>query len=62
MGDVIDDIPETDSTNLFYGDNNLYIVSLSSVIPISYKQSLTLGALSSCQLEQMEDYHLIMGL
>eukprot|EP00957_Ditylum_brightwellii_P095675 7290214-Ditylum_brightwellii.AAC.1 len=62
MGDVIEDIPKTDSVSLPFGNNNLHIVSLPLVIPVSYEHSLTLGALSSCQLEQMEEYHPIMGL
>eukprot|EP00957_Ditylum_brightwellii_P148340 11293651-Ditylum_brightwellii.AAC.1 len=62
MGDVIEDIPETDSVNPPFGDNNLHIVSLPPVISVSYKHVLTSGALSSHQLEQMENYHLIMGL
>eukprot|EP00957_Ditylum_brightwellii_P044315 3362329-Ditylum_brightwellii.AAC.1 len=57
MGDVIEDIPKTDSVNPPFGNDNLCIVSLPLVIPVSYKHSLTLGALSSCQLEQMEEYH-----
>eukprot|EP00957_Ditylum_brightwellii_P033913 2569791-Ditylum_brightwellii.AAC.1 len=61
MSDAIEDIPKTDSINPPFGDNNLHIVSLPSVIPVSYKHGLTSGALSSCQIEQMEDYHLIMG-
>eukprot|EP00957_Ditylum_brightwellii_P170266 12961386-Ditylum_brightwellii.AAC.2 len=32
------------------------------MIPASYKHGLTSGALSSHQLEQMEEYHPIMGL
>eukprot|EP00957_Ditylum_brightwellii_P090362 6881392-Ditylum_brightwellii.AAC.1 len=32
------------------------------VITVSYKHGLTSGALSSHQLEQMEDYHPIMSL
>eukprot|EP00957_Ditylum_brightwellii_P089228 6794948-Ditylum_brightwellii.AAC.1 len=62
MGDVIKDIPEMDSTNPPFGNNNLCIVSLPLVIPVSYKRGLTLGALSSRQLEEMEEYHPIMGL
>eukprot|EP00957_Ditylum_brightwellii_P088768 6759943-Ditylum_brightwellii.AAC.1 len=62
MGDVIEDTPKMDSVNLPFGDNNLCIVSIPSVIPVSYKHGLTSGALSSCQIEQMEDYHPIMGL
>eukprot|EP00957_Ditylum_brightwellii_P137337 10470613-Ditylum_brightwellii.AAC.1 len=61
MGDIIEDIPKTDNINPPFGDDNLCIVSLPSVIPVSYKHGLTSGALISCQLEQMEDYHPIMG-
>eukprot|EP00957_Ditylum_brightwellii_P014891 1123246-Ditylum_brightwellii.AAC.1 len=62
MGNIIEDIPETDSAIPPYGDNNLCIVSLPSVILVSYKHGLTAGALNSHQLELMEDYHPIMGL
>eukprot|EP00957_Ditylum_brightwellii_P098399 7496947-Ditylum_brightwellii.AAC.1 len=62
MGDVIKDIPETDSINPPFGNNNLCIVSLPLVIPVSYKHGLTSGALSSHQLEHMEAHHPIMGM
>eukprot|EP00957_Ditylum_brightwellii_P135209 10310064-Ditylum_brightwellii.AAC.1 len=62
MGNVIEDIPETDSIIPSFGNDNLCIVSLPSVIPVSYKHGLTAGALNSRQLELMEDYHPIMGL
>eukprot|EP00957_Ditylum_brightwellii_P016779 1262701-Ditylum_brightwellii.AAC.1 len=62
MGDVIEDIPSTDSINPPFDNNDLCIVSLPSVIPVSYEHGLTSGALSSHQLEQMEEYHSIMGL
>eukprot|EP00957_Ditylum_brightwellii_P147547 11236518-Ditylum_brightwellii.AAC.1 len=62
MGNVIEDIPETDSVNSPFGDNNLHSVSLPLVIPLSYEHSLRAGALNLCQLEQMEDYQPIMGL
>eukprot|EP00957_Ditylum_brightwellii_P124100 9459524-Ditylum_brightwellii.AAC.1 len=62
MDDVIEDIPKTDSINPPFGDNNLCIVSLPLVILVSYEHGLTSGALSSRQLEQMEEYHPIMGL
>eukprot|EP00957_Ditylum_brightwellii_P194938 14852156-Ditylum_brightwellii.AAC.1 len=61
MGDVIEDIPETDSVRPLFGNNSHCIVSLPLVIPVSCKHSLTLGTLSSCQLELMEEYHPIMG-
>eukprot|EP00957_Ditylum_brightwellii_P118884 9066864-Ditylum_brightwellii.AAC.1 len=62
MGDVIEDIPETDNINPPFGGDDLCIVSLLSMIPVSYKHDLTAGALNSRQLEQMEDYHPIMSL
>eukprot|EP00957_Ditylum_brightwellii_P138631 10567006-Ditylum_brightwellii.AAC.1 len=62
MGDVIEDIPDMNSANPPFGNNNLCIVSLPLVIPVSYKHGLTSGALSSCQLEQMKEYHPIMSL
>eukprot|EP00957_Ditylum_brightwellii_P164582 12530346-Ditylum_brightwellii.AAC.2 len=62
IGNVIEDIPETDSVNPLFGDNNFCIVSLPSAIPVSYKHSLTAGSLNSCQLELMEEYHPIMVL
>eukprot|EP00957_Ditylum_brightwellii_P114853 8758026-Ditylum_brightwellii.AAC.1 len=62
MGNVIEDIPETDSAIPPYGNDDLCIVSLPSVILVSYEYGLTAGALNSCQLELMEDYHSIMGL
>eukprot|EP00957_Ditylum_brightwellii_P123716 9431679-Ditylum_brightwellii.AAC.1 len=62
MGDVIEDIPETDSVNPPFGDDNLRIVSLPAVIPVSYEHSSTAGTLNSCQLEQTEDYHPAMGM
>eukprot|EP00957_Ditylum_brightwellii_P180259 13731747-Ditylum_brightwellii.AAC.3 len=62
MGDVIDNIPETDSVNPPFGDDNLCIVSLPLVISVSYEHGLTTGTLNLYQLEQMKDYHPIMGL
>eukprot|EP00957_Ditylum_brightwellii_P059792 4539782-Ditylum_brightwellii.AAC.1 len=48
MGDVIEDIHKTDSINPPFGNNNFCIVSLLSVIHVTYKHGLTSGALSSC--------------
>eukprot|EP00957_Ditylum_brightwellii_P185811 14146842-Ditylum_brightwellii.AAC.1 len=62
MGDVIEDIPEMDSTNPPFGDDDLCIVGLQVVIPVSYEHSLMAGTLNSHQLEQMEDYHPIIGM
>eukprot|EP00957_Ditylum_brightwellii_P126802 9665637-Ditylum_brightwellii.AAC.1 len=62
MGDAIEDIPETDSVNPPFGGNNLHIVSLPLVIPVSYEYNLMAGTVNSHQLEQMEDYHSIMGV
>eukprot|EP00957_Ditylum_brightwellii_P111652 8516644-Ditylum_brightwellii.AAC.1 len=62
MDDIIEDIPETDSVNPPFGDDSLCIISLPSVIPVSYDHGLMAGALNSCQLEQIKDYHPIMGL
>eukprot|EP00957_Ditylum_brightwellii_P001978 152134-Ditylum_brightwellii.AAC.1 len=62
MGDVIEDIPETDSVIPPFGNINFCIVSLPSVFPVSYEHGLTAGTLKSCQFELMEDYHPIMDL
>eukprot|EP00957_Ditylum_brightwellii_P125832 9592191-Ditylum_brightwellii.AAC.1 len=62
MGDAIEGIPEMDSVNPPFGNGDLCIVSLPPVITVSYKHGLILEALSSRQLEQIEDYHPIMGL
>eukprot|EP00957_Ditylum_brightwellii_P119885 9148199-Ditylum_brightwellii.AAC.2 len=62
MGNVIEDIPETDSVNPPFGDDDLRIVNLPSVTPVPYEHGLTAGALNSCQLQLMEEYHPIMGL
>eukprot|EP00957_Ditylum_brightwellii_P026961 2038248-Ditylum_brightwellii.AAC.1 len=62
MGNAIEDIPEMDSVIPPFGDNNLHIVSLPSVIPVSYEHGLTAGTLNLHQFELMEDYHPIMGL
>eukprot|EP00957_Ditylum_brightwellii_P183781 13998776-Ditylum_brightwellii.AAC.1 len=62
MGNVIKDIPEIDSVIPPFGNNDLCIVSLPSVIPVSYEHDLTTGTLNSRQLELMEDYHSIMDL
>eukprot|EP00957_Ditylum_brightwellii_P005668 432098-Ditylum_brightwellii.AAC.2 len=62
MGNVIEDILKMYSVNPPFGDNNLHIVSFPLAIPLSYKHGLTAGALNSCQLELMEEYHPIMGL
>eukprot|EP00957_Ditylum_brightwellii_P208848 15359208-Ditylum_brightwellii.AAC.1 len=62
MGDVIEDIPKIDRVNPPFGNHDLCIVSLPLVIPVSYKHGLISGALSSCQLEQMEEYCPIIGL
>eukprot|EP00957_Ditylum_brightwellii_P066832 5071957-Ditylum_brightwellii.AAC.1 len=48
MGDVIEDILETDNINPPFGDDDLCIVSLPLVIPVSYKHRLTSGVLNSC--------------
>eukprot|EP00957_Ditylum_brightwellii_P113817 8677402-Ditylum_brightwellii.AAC.1 len=61
MGDVIEYIPDMDIVIPPFGDGNLCIVSLPSVIPVSYKHGLTAGTLNSHHLEQMEEYHPIMG-
>eukprot|EP00957_Ditylum_brightwellii_P028187 2128799-Ditylum_brightwellii.AAC.1 len=45
-----------------FGNNNLCIVSLPSVILVSYEHGLTAGTLNLRQLELMEDYHPIIGL
>eukprot|EP00957_Ditylum_brightwellii_P162142 12344865-Ditylum_brightwellii.AAC.1 len=62
MGSVIEEIPEMDSVNPPFSDNDLYIVSLPLVIPVSYEHGLVAGALNSCQLDQMKYCHPIMGL
>eukprot|EP00957_Ditylum_brightwellii_P182636 13911359-Ditylum_brightwellii.AAC.1 len=64
MGNVIDNIPETDSINPPppFGDGNLCIISPPVVIPMSYEHNLAAGNLNLCQLEQMEEYHPIMNL
>eukprot|EP00957_Ditylum_brightwellii_P068101 5169078-Ditylum_brightwellii.AAC.1 len=55
MSNVIEDIPEMDSIIPPFGNNDLHIVSLPSVIPVSYEHGLTAGALNSHQLELMKD-------
>eukprot|EP00957_Ditylum_brightwellii_P120545 9196522-Ditylum_brightwellii.AAC.1 len=62
MGDAIENIPNMDSINPPFGDDDLCIVSLPAVIPVSYEHGLMTGTLNSRQLEVMEDYHPIMGL
>eukprot|EP00957_Ditylum_brightwellii_P174659 13298856-Ditylum_brightwellii.AAC.1 len=62
MDNAIENIPETDSIISPYCNDNLHIISLPSVIPVSYKCGLTAGALNLHQLQLMEDYHPIMGL
>eukprot|EP00957_Ditylum_brightwellii_P074564 5666007-Ditylum_brightwellii.AAC.1 len=62
MGNVIEYIPETDSVIPPFDDNDLCIISLPSVILVSYEHGLTAETLNSHQLELMEDYHPSMGL
>eukprot|EP00957_Ditylum_brightwellii_P195836 14920436-Ditylum_brightwellii.AAC.1 len=62
MGNVIEEIPKTDSIDPPFGDDDLCIISLSLVIPVSNKHGLTSGALTLRQLEQIEDNHPITGL
>eukprot|EP00957_Ditylum_brightwellii_P148519 11308618-Ditylum_brightwellii.AAC.1 len=62
IGDVIKDIHKTYSINPPFCDNDLHIISLPAVIPMSYEHRLMAGTVNSCQLEAMEDYHPTMGL
>eukprot|EP00957_Ditylum_brightwellii_P048080 3650459-Ditylum_brightwellii.AAC.1 len=61
-GQEIDAIPDSDSSVLHQGDDNLHVVSLPSAIPVFYKDGLQSGKTNMHQLEQMKDYHPIMGL